>query len=111
MITQMRDDGLHDIHHAEDIGLENAADRFLRGRLEDREDTDAGIVDDGVDMAKAPDAGGNGGLDADGIGDVERQDKHLIGIVGGEALVRLAHCRDDVPALGGEVPCSALAQS
>ena len=49
-----------------------------RRRLEDRDDGDAGIVDDGVEAAEAPDARLNGGVDARGIGHIERLDEHAI---------------------------------
>ena len=94
---------LDDVHHAEDIGLEDLADRLSRSRLEDRDHGNAGIVDDRVETAETVDAGLDSGFDAGRIGDVEGGDQDAAGICVGQFRIRLAHGGYDVPALFREM--------
>src|ERR1700729_4305154 len=71
VLSKMRDGHSHDFDRAEEVGFEHASRCFVRCRFEDREQADAGDVDDGVYAPEAGHAGIEGGSDRCRIGHIE----------------------------------------
>lgn len=97
-LAEVGEEGLGDGHGAEGIGLENFADAVDGGAFEGIEEADACIVHEGVYGASGLDEG----VDALGVGDIEREDAEVLG-AGQDGGVWHAHGGDDLPPASEEV--------
>nr|WP_276602935.1 hypothetical protein [Nannocystis pusilla] len=111
LAAEVWQDGAGRRHQAEHVDVELLAGLGRAGGLEQPEQAEAGVVDEGVEAAEAVEAGGDGGVDAGRVlhvevGDEDAGEVAQLGLAGGRA-----HAGDDVPAGAGEAVDGGAAEA
>ena len=91
--------------------MKQAAGQLVRGRFERREHSKAGIVDEGVDATERTERFADGHPNTLRIGHVERNYTQIVRTCVEEAVLRLTHRRNDIPAIVEEELCSCFAEA
>jgi hypothetical protein len=92
------------IHYAEDVDVELFLNLLAGNRLEDSEQTETGVVDQGVDPAEPLHTVRNGRVNALSVLDIQTRDQYAGQAAQFRIRRRLAHGRNDVPVVARKNP-------